>query len=154
GDPMAASEAPPFWWEKPDWRAWALLPLSSLYGFAASARLRAAKRERIPAAVLCIGNLTVGGEGKTLVAIALARHAMAGGLKVGFLSRGYGGNVSKIHFVNPEEDSARAVGDEPLLLARHAPTVVSRDRAAGAHRLVRAGCELIIMDDGFQSARI
>jgi len=151
---MAASEAPPFWWEKPDWRAWTLWPLSSAYGLAASARLRSAKREKVPAAVLCIGNLTVGGEGKTPIAIALARHAIARGLKVGFLSRGYGGTVSKPHFVNPEEDSARAVGDEPLLLARHAPTVVARDRIAGAHRLVRAGCELIIMDDGFQSAQI
>ncbi|WP_011579786.1 MULTISPECIES: tetraacyldisaccharide 4'-kinase [Chelativorans] len=151
---MAASEAPPFWWEKPDWRAWALWPLSSAYGFAASARLRAAKREKIPAAVLCIGNLTVGGEGKTPIAIALARHAMRKGLTVGFLSRGYGGSHFKPHIVSPEDDSARAVGDEPLLLARQALTVISRDRAAGARRLVQAGCNLIIMDDGFQSARL
>jgi len=151
---MAASEAPPFWWEKPDWRAWTLWPFSSIYGLAASARLRGAKREKVPAAVLCIGNLTVGGEGKTPIAIALARRAISRGHKVGFLSRGYGGSLAKPHFVNPEEDSVRAVGDEPILLARHALTVVSRDRAAGARRLVQAGCELIIMDDGFQSARL
>ncbi|WEX08421.1 tetraacyldisaccharide 4'-kinase [Chelativorans sp. AA-79] len=151
---MATGDAPPFWWEKPDWRAWALWPVSSIYGFAARTRMRTARREKVAAAVLCIGNLTVGGEGKTPVAIALAREAKARKLKVGFLSRGYGGSFSAPHLVNPEEDSARVVGDEPLLLARHALTVVTPDRAAGARRLVQAGCELIVMDDGFQSARI
>src|SRR4029077_12260125 len=70
-----ASEAPPFWWEKPDWRAFALYPVSALYGAVARRRMHAARRQEIDAPVLCIGNLTVGGAGKTPVAIALARTA-------------------------------------------------------------------------------
>ena len=148
------SEAPPFWWAKADWRAWALWPLSAVYGLVAGSFMATARREPIPAAVLCVGNFTVGGEGKTPVSIALAEEARRQKLKVGFLSRGYGGDLSGPHLVDADHDGARAVGDEPLLLARHAPTVISANRAAGARRLVEEGCDFIIMDDGFQSARI
>ncbi len=149
------SEAPPFWWGKADWRAWALWPFSAAYGAAAARRLRNAPREKIAAPVLCVGNLTVGGSGKTPVAITLARHARAMGLKPGFLSRGHGGAVSgHPHLVEPDRDSARHVGDEPMLLARAAPVAVARDRAAGARALLAEGCDFLIMDDGFQSARI
>lgn len=151
---MAGSEAPPFWWEKPDWRAWALWPASAIYGAVASTRMRTAPREKLPAAVLCVGNLTVGGEGKTPVAIALGKQARKEGHKVGFLSRGFGGSLSRPHLVDAGHDAARHVGDEPLLLARHAPVVVSPDRSAGARRLIEEGCDFLIMDDGFQSARI
>ena len=149
-----ASEAPPFWWEAADWRAGALWPFSALYGLAASYRMRAAPRAETGVPVLCIGNFTVGGEGKTPVAIALGREAREQGLRPGFLSRGHGGSFSGPHLVNRHHDSARLVGDEPLLLADHAATVVTPDRAAGAKRLIEEGCDFILMDDGFQSARI
>lgn len=149
------SEAPPFWWKKADWRAWALWPASLAYSAVARRRLLNAPREKVDAPVLCVGNLTVGGSGKTPVAIALARRARAMGLKPGILSRGHGGMVSgHPHLVDPEHDSARHVGDEPLLLARAAPVAVTADRAAGARRLIGEGCDFLIMDDGFQSARI
>jgi tetraacyldisaccharide 4'-kinase len=149
------SEAPPFWWGKPDWRAVALWPFAAAYGAVAARRLANAPREKIPAPVLCVGNLTVGGSGKTPVAIALARQAAAMGLKPGILSRGHGGSVSgPPHLVDPDHDSARHVGDEPMLLARAAPVAVSTDRAAGARALLARGCDFLIMDDGFQSARI
>ena len=149
------SEAPPFWWGKAGWQAWALWPFSALYGAVATRRLRNAPREKVAAPVLCVGNLTVGGSGKTPVAIALARHAAAMGLKPGILSRGHGGSVSgPPHLVDPDHDSARHVGDEPMLLARAAPVAVSSDRAAGARALIAGGCDFLIMDDGFQSARI
>lgn len=151
---MSAGEAPPFWWEKPDWRAWSLTPLSALYGLAAARRLRTAPRREIDAPVLCIGNFSVGGEGKTPVAIALAAEARRRGLKPGFLSRGHGGSLVRPHLVRADHDSARLVGDEPLLLAAHAPTAVAPDRAAGAKRLLEEGCDFLVMDDGFQSARI
>src|SRR5690606_36403187 len=99
-------------------------------------------------------NFTVGGEGKTPVAIALAREALAQGHRPGFLSRGHGGSHSKPHTVDATNDSARVVGDEPLLLARYALTIVATDRAEGARHLISEGCDLIIMDDGFQSARL
>lgn len=149
-----ASESPPFWWERADWRAWALWPLASAYGAVASRNMRRARRQPVDLPVLCVGNLTVGGSGKTPVAIALARSAIKSGLKPGFLSRGHGGNFARPHIVDAEHDLARLVGDEPLLLAEHAPVAVTPDRAAGAALLAARGCDFLIMDDGFQSARI
>jgi tetraacyldisaccharide 4'-kinase len=149
-----ASEAPPFWWQKPDWRARALLPVSALYGLVASRRMASAKREKVDLPVLCVGNFTVGGTGKTPVAIALARQARRMRLKPGILSRGHGGRFAHPHVVDSAHDSARHVGDEPLLLAEHAPVAVTPNRAAGAKLLKEQGCDFLIMDDGFQSARI
>jgi tetraacyldisaccharide 4'-kinase len=148
------SEAPPFWWQEADWRAWALYPLSALYAMAARHRLETGSRHQVSAPVLCVGNFTVGGSGKTPVAIALAKAALERKLRVGFLSRGYGGAIDAPHLVDAEADIARHVGDEPLTLARIAPTVVTPDRLAGAELLITHGCDFIIMDDGFQSARI
>lgn len=149
-----ASEAPPFWWEKPDWRAFALYPVSALYGVVAGRRMKKAKREKMPAPVLCVGNFTVGGTGKTPVAIALAKQAKRMQLVPGFLSRGHGGSFAEPHIVDAHHDSAKHVGDEPLLLAEHALVAVSTNRAAGARMLIERGCNFLIMDDGFQSARI
>jgi len=149
-----ASEAPPFWWERPDWRAYALYPFSAIYGAVARHRIVAARREKVDLPVLCVGNFTVGGTGKTPVAIALARQAARMKLTPGFLSRGHGGSFSEPHVVDLHHDSARHVGDEPLLLAEHGPVAVTPNRAAGARLLVERGCDFLIMDDGFQSARI
>lgn len=149
-----ASEAPPFWWQKPDWRAYALYPASAVYAAVARRRMTHAKREKIDIPVLCVGNFTVGGAGKTPVAIALAKQAKRMRLSPGFLSRGFGGSFPAPHVVDAHHDSARHVGDEPLLLAEHAPVAVTPDRAAGARLLASRGCDLVIMDDGFQSARI
>lgn len=148
------SEAPPFWWGKADWRAWALWPASCIYGRIARLRLDNARPVATPLPVLCVGNLTVGGAGKTPVAIAMAKAAAESGRKPGFLSRGYGGSTLGPVLVDPHHDSARHVGDEPLLLAAHAPVAVTPDRAAGAGLLAEQGCDFLIMDDGFQSARI
>jgi len=148
------SEAPPFWWQEADWRAYALSPLSTLYGMIARHRLMNARREKVDLPVLCVGNLTVGGAGKTPVAIALAEQAKRMNLKPGFLSRGHGGSLSEPRLVDVDRDSARQVGDEPLLLAEHAPVAVTPNRAAGARILAGEGCDFAIMDDGFQSARI
>src|SRR5690606_12651881 len=99
-----ASEAPPFWWLDPDWRSTALKPLSLIYGAVASKRMTAARREKIDVPVLCVGNLTVGGSGKTPVAIALARAARTMQLKPGFLSRGHGGSFGEPHVVDAVHD--------------------------------------------------
>jgi tetraacyldisaccharide 4'-kinase len=149
------SESPPFWWEEPDWRVLALSPLSSVYAIVAGRRMRSAAREKVEAPVLCVGNFTVGGTGKTPVAIALARQARRMQLNPGFLSRGHGGSFARPHVVDAHHDSARHVGDEPLLLAEHAPVAVTPNRAAGARLLLeKHGCDFLIMDDGFQSARV
>lgn len=149
-----ASEAPPFWWEKPDWRAYALYPVSKAYGSIARRRMINARREKLDVPVICVGNFTVGGTGKTPVSIALARQALKMNLTPGFLSRGYGGTIHEPHVVDRKQDSARQVGDEPLLLSEHAVTAITPNRIAGARLLMERGCNLLIMDDGFQSAQI
>jgi tetraacyldisaccharide 4'-kinase len=139
---------------KPDWRAWSLSPLSFLYGQVSGRRMGRKRRHAPPVPVICVGNFTVGGAGKTPTAITLARAAVAKGLKPGFLSRGYGGSLDVTTVVDPDHHRSVDVGDEPLLLAREALTVISRRRVAGAERLVKEGADIIIMDDGFQSARL
>jgi tetraacyldisaccharide 4'-kinase len=110
-------------------------------------------RFRPPVPVICVGNFVVGGAGKTPTALAIARLARSRGLKAGFLASGYGGKASGVLLVKPG-DSATLVGDEPLLLAAVAPTVIGRDRAAAARRLLEEGVDLIVMDDGFQNPRL
>lgn len=147
------SNAPPFWWKKQGWQSYALTPLSWVYGWFSGKRMRRKHRPSVEVPVICIGNFTVGGAGKTPTAIAIAEAAIAKGLRPGFLSRGYGGTLDVTTLVEPHH-RASEVGDEPLLLNRYAMTVISRRRVEGAHRLVNAGADLIIMDDGFQSARL
>ena len=96
------SEAPPFWWQKAGWQAWLLSPFSLLYGKIAGRRMRTAKRASLSVPVICIGNFTVGGAGKTPTAMAIARAATAKGLKPGFLSRGYGGTLDVTTLVDPQ----------------------------------------------------
>ena len=101
--------------------------------------------------VFCVGNLIAGGAGKTPTAIAVAKIARDMGLRPGFLSRGYGGSNSAPVLVDIKQHSAYDVGDEPLILALYADTVVSADRPAGAALLAERDVDLIIMDDGFQN---
>jgi tetraacyldisaccharide 4'-kinase len=106
---------------------------------------------RPPVPVVCVGNFVVGGAGKTPASIALARIARGRGLKPGFVTRGYGGSAKGPLRVDPAKHTAADVGDEPMLLAAAAPTVVGADRVAGAKFLLAQGVDLIIMDDGFQN---
>lgn len=147
--------APPsFWWQKAGWQALCLSPVAALYGLVSGARMRHARGFSAAVPVLCIGNFTLGGAGKTPTALALASAAKAMGLTPGFLSRGYGGSVAAAVLVDPARHTAADVGDEPLLLARAALTAISRTRVEGARLLAEQGVDLILMDDGFQSARI
>lgn len=148
------SEAPPFWWEKPGLQSALLWPFGWVYGRVARRIMDKRQRKSIDAPVICVGNFTVGGSGKTPTALALAKAAAARGLNPGFLSRGYGGAMRHATIVDLARDTARMVGDEPMLLAAKALTVVSPNRVEGAELLLRQGADLIIMDDGFQSASL
>lgn len=141
---------PAFWWRKPGLAAGLLAPVAMLYGAVASARL-AQRGARADVPVVCIGNPTIGGAGKTPLALTLARLLQASGDAPFLLSRGYGGRLAGPLRVDPSRHEAADVGDEPLLLARVAPTVVARDRVAGAQAAVAAGASVIVMDDGFQN---
>jgi tetraacyldisaccharide 4'-kinase len=131
--------------------ALALSPVSLIYGWGAARRMASPARGSVPVPVLCVGNFIAGGAGKTPTAIALAGAIARRGLRPGFLTRGYGGRVEGPAVVDAKLHSAEDVGDEPILLAAVAPTVVSADRAAGAALLVERGCNFVIMDDGFQN---
>lgn len=144
--------APAFWWRRKRGPAALLLwPLARIVGVYAGWRMGRPPRFRPPVPVICIGNFVVGGAGKTPTALALARIARARGLKPGFLASGYGGSRPGPLLVDPRTHGAAEVGDEPLLLAAAAPTVVGRDRTAGARLLLDQGIDLILMDDGFQN---
>ncbi|MEN3376239.1 MAG: tetraacyldisaccharide 4-kinase, partial [Hyphomicrobiales bacterium] len=128
--------APGFWWRKSGAAAALLSPLAAIYGSIAARRL-AQSGERVGVPVICIGNPTVGGAGKTPTAIMVARMLAAAGGRPAFLTRGYGGKLSGPVQVEASHTAAD-VGDEPLLLARVASTVVSRDRVAGARLAIAA----------------
>lgn len=143
---------PPEFWsrEEMSWGAAALLPFAMIYASVAARRFRRRPEWRAAIPVICVGNPTVGGAGKTPLALLVAARLAAMGRRPVFLSRGYGGAVRKPTVVDPDCHGAEEVGDEPLILADHAPAVVSPDRVAGAMRAQREG-DVIVMDDGFQN---
>src|SRR5215207_6127534 len=128
---------PAFWWRPAGMAAGLLSPLGAIYGAVAGARMARPGREAgVP--VVCIGNLTLGGAGKTPAAILATQILTDAGRRPFVLSRGYGGALAGPVLVDPKNHRAVDVGDEPLLLARSAPTLVARDRVAGA-AAARAG---------------
>jgi tetraacyldisaccharide 4'-kinase len=140
---------------------WYLLLLSGLYRILTSLRrlayaLGVFHRVQLPVPVLVIGNLTLGGTGKTPLTEVLVKALAARGWKPGIVLRGYGGRERGPHVLGPTDDAAR-VGDEALLLARstRVPVAVGADRAAAALRLIEeAGVDLIVADDGLQHLRL
>lgn len=124
-----------------------LTPVSWAYAWVAAQRIATTRPRHAPVPVVCVGNLTVGGAGKTPITRALRAKL---GANAHTLSRGYGGRVEGPLRVTPDMD-AREVGDEPLLHAADGPAWVSRDRFAGAMAAAQAGARVIIMDDGFQN---
>lgn len=100
--------------------------------------------------VICVGNFTAGGSGKTPTAIAVAKRLIAKGVKPVFLSKGYGGSAVGPLILDQAVHNAEEVGDEPLLLCQTAPVVVAKDRRAGARMAGIEGADVIILDDGLQ----
>jgi len=141
--------APDFWRQR-NGAAILLAPLGVLYGLSVALKARFARPFDAGLPVICVGNLTAGGSGKTPVAIAIAERLRAKGHKPFFLTRGYGGS-ERGPAMAARAHSAAQMGDEALLLARAAPTIVARDRAAGARLAKEKGATVLVMDDGHQN---
>lgn len=140
----------PAFWQRDGLPARLLAPLEGI-----TARLTAARVARpgwrAPVPVICCGNASVGGAGKTPLALELCARLQARGIAVHVLSRGFGRRAGGALLVEPGRHGAAEVGDEPLLLAQVAPTWVGADRAATARAAVAAGAQALLMDDGLQN---
>lgn len=140
---------PPAFWQHDGLLPRLLSPLSAVTAGVAALRLR---REGwfCPVPVICVGNATLGGAGKTTVTLDLARRLVAHGWGVNVLLRGYGGSARGLHWVEPDAP-ASVVGDEALLHAAVAPTWICANRKLGAQALLAACAEVVLMDDGLQN---
>ena len=140
----------PKYWQSNSLISKLLTPLGRLYGLATNLRLKLVKPQKAEIPVICIGNITAGGTGKTPVSISIAKMLATDMYHPIFVTRGYGGKLQNV-LVNNKKHTAQDVGDEPLLLAEQAPVVVNADRYAGAKLALKEGADLVIMDDGFQN---
>src|SRR5262249_11870282 len=113
-----------------------------------------ARPYRAKARVVCVGNLTAGGSGKTPIAITLGKMLSARGYKVFFLTRGYGGKLTGPVEVDPAQPTASDVGAEPVLLAARAPVTVARNPGEGGRLADSRGADIIVMDDGLQNFQL
>jgi len=138
----------PEFWQHDGLMSRLLAPLGELYGAVTARRLKR-PGVRVAARVICCGNVTAGGTGKTILALAVCDLLVARGHRPAFVTRGYGGRLKGPLRVDLARHGAADVGDEALLLAARAPTFVSRDRAAGA--ALAAGATHLILDDGLQN---
>lgn len=146
-------------WYRPghSWQAWLLSPLSLLIALVVRRRFRQRHAGQYGPPVLVVGNLAVGGTGKSPAIQALVQYLQAQGLRCGLVSRGYGGQASSYPWVVGRDDDASVCGDEPLMLARtlDCPVVVdpNRDQAV-KHLMARFRPDVVISDDGLQHYRL
>lgn len=146
----------PRWWYQRDGRhgrvARTLLkPVSWLWAAVTARRIARARPVDVGAPVISIGNLTVGGSGKTPVAREVLRLFRQQGVDAHALSRGYGGRLTGPLRVDPAAHTAADVGDEPLMLSGGAPAWISADRAQGARAAVADGAQALVLDDAHQN---
>ncbi|MEL7028864.1 MAG: tetraacyldisaccharide 4'-kinase [Pseudomonadota bacterium] len=145
---------PPAFWERGRegaWQARLLAPVAGLYGAIDAGKRALTRAAHAPVPVICVGNPTLGGAGKTPLVQAVVRMMRAAGETPHILLRGYGGRLKGPVRVDPSQHAAADVGDEALLHAGIAITWVARDRQAGAAAAAEAGAGLIVMDDGYQN---
>jgi tetraacyldisaccharide 4'-kinase len=140
---------PPGFWQHDGVLPRLLWPMSLVYAAATARRMRRVGWTA-PVPVICCGGVTAGGAGKTPLALDLGARLIERGVKIAFLSRGYGRRATGAWRVEGRDDAERA-GDEPLLLAQLAPTFVDADRVRAARAAIASGAELLVMDDGLQN---
>lgn len=127
-----------------------LSPVAAVYGAATARRMRRPGWQA-PVPVICCGNATAGGAGKTTLALDLGQRLAQRGVAVHYLLRGYGGRLKGPVRVDTAAHTSTDIGDEALLLAAERPAWVSGDRGAGAQAAVAGGAQAIVMDDGLQN---
>jgi len=140
----------PKFWSEQNLSAQLLRPFGEIYSFATKMKIRFGKPRAANVPIVCIGNLTAGGTGKTPVAISIMKIMKKKYKRPMFVSRGYGGKLKNV-VVDRQENTYEQVGDEPLLLARHAPTIINPNRYQAALLAQDEGADAIVMDDGFQN---
>ena len=142
-------KAPAFWYRPHSVLERLLSPLGHVYGWTVARRFKHARPYQADIPVICVGNLSVGGTGKTPVCLALGALLQAKGIPFFFLNHGYKARLKGV-IADPWHMTPLETGDEALLLAEAAPTVVDNHRARGAQIAKRQGAKAVIMDDGFQ----
>ena len=153
-------KTPSFWYRSkdsaPSWQERFLTPISAIYEFCYTIDQNIHSQHRANIPVFCIGNITAGGTGKTPTALAFMETVKKHGLAKSphFLIRGYGGAEDGPLLADPKTQTAWDIGDEALILAQHAPTIVSGDRAAGVQLAEELGADMVVMDDGLQNPGI
>ena len=143
-------KTPAFWYVKKSFLSRLLRPIGKIYGWTVARRFKRTKPYQPNIPVICVGNLSVGGTGKTPVCLALGKILQEKGIRFFFLNHGYKAQQKGV-IVDTHQMTAVDVGDEALLMAENAPTVVDKNRARGAQIALRHQAEAIIMDDGFQN---
>ncbi|MHA1558496.1 MAG: tetraacyldisaccharide 4'-kinase [Alphaproteobacteria bacterium] len=145
----------PKFWQKKGILSGFLYPFSLVYENFFLWRQNYTKPHKVPVPVICVGNIVLGGSGKTPTVIALVNVLKKQGHIPHILSRGYGTQIKKdVIYVNPEKHSYLHVGDEPLILSRFAPTWVSPNRLLAAYKAISNGATILVMDDGLQNTSI
>lgn len=142
---------PSFWQMRHNPLSLALTPLAWLYGGLEAARRRLTHAQHPGKPVICVGNLTAGGAGKTPTVRWLAEKIAAQGHQPAILSRGYGGSEKGPLKVDRQTHHATHVGDEPLMLAADWPVYIGADRMQSLRLAVQDGADVLIKDDGFQN---
>ncbi|MEX6633224.1 tetraacyldisaccharide 4'-kinase [Hyphococcus lacteus] len=145
----------PWFWQSPSMTAkaitTALRPAAFAYQYAHKLRCAMTASHHASVPVICIGNATLGGVGKTPLALRIHEFLLEDGIKSCFLTRGFGGSFTGPTLVDRDHHDADQVGDEALLLAARGNTIISRFRPAGAALAVEHGAQAILMDDGYQN---
>lgn len=151
------TKTPSFWYkDNADWRAQALAAPSALYAVGHAIHMAAARPKAVPVPVICVGNITAGGAGKTPIARAVMRLIQERELARNpvFLTRGYGGTESGPVVVDTAAHNSTTMGDESLLLSRDGATILSRNRYDGAQFAIANGYDMIVMDDGLHNTSL
>ncbi|MDG2375278.1 MAG: tetraacyldisaccharide 4'-kinase, partial [Woeseiaceae bacterium] len=140
---------------------WVLLPLTCLFSILSSVRrffyrVGILTTQRVDAPVVVVGNIAVGGTGKTPITIWLVKELLRRGQRPAIISRGYRGNVGPFPWEATEDSDAAVVGDEAIMLARQCqcPVIVHPDRVAAARMAIEHGANILVADDGLQHYRL